>query len=295
MENPELALTEEQRQLQAARSMGLVPDERPSAPPTAPPTTPQAATQAATPTTPQVAQPATPETGDNEANVMEMLGENIRPITTQAAPQEQPQYRSRYEDQLAALEAEKQDKMGALIDFLQGAGGKTSFAATMAGGGSRLRERDARLKQEKADVLKSLIADERAQQAFGLDQRRATAAERANDIQEKLGLEGLAARKEEASIAAKAAVQKAQLEADKDATEAEQKLNADVATAVMGSPEFLAAQKEIEDKYAGGFFSAAEPEQAQAEIEAMFRTIFARYKGRVTEAARTGSFPSAYK
>ena len=224
-----------------------------------------------------------------------MLGENIRPTTTQAAPQEQPQYRSRYEDQLAALETEGQDKMGALIDFLQGAGGKTSFAATMAGGGSRLRERDARLDQEKADVLKNLIADERAQQAFGLDQRRAAAAERANDIQEKLGLEGLAARKEEASIAAKAAVQKARIEADQNATEAEQKLNADVFAAVMESPEYLKAIKEIEAQYGGGLLSRAEPEQAQAAINAKFRALFATYKGRMTEAARTGSFPAAYE
>jgi hypothetical protein len=280
MENPEGRLTEAQReaqrQLQVARDMGLIPAERAQA------------TQAA----PQAAQPATPETGDTEANVIEMLGGNIRPITTQAAPQEQPQYRSRYEDQLAALETEGQDKMGALIDFLQGAGGKTSFAATMAGGGSRLRERDARLKQEKADVLKNLILDERDQQAFGLDQRRVTATERANDIQEKLGLEGLTVRKEEASIAAKAAVQRAQIEADKDASEAEQKLNADVAAAVLGSPDFIKAQKEIEDNYAGGFFSDAEPEQAQAEIDALFRTIFTRYKGRMTAAS---SFPAAYE
>jgi len=242
MENPDLALSEEDKQLEAAKRMGLIPDERaPTATPTTPTTT-QAATQA-----------ATPETGDTEANVMEMLGGNIRPTTTQAAPQEQPQYRSRYEDQLAALETERQDKLGALIDFLQGTGGKTSFAATMAGGGSRLRERDARLKQEKADVLKSLIADEQNQQLMGFRNRelaqQADLATLLREQQERIAKAELTsrenltrdeidARRELAQIQSDEAVERAKAAAGADLTETQRKLYDDAKTAMANDTIF---------------------------------------------------------
>jgi len=219
-----------------------------------------------TPITPQVAQPATPEISDpkNEANVVELLGGNIRPITTQAAPQEQPQYRSRYEDQLAALETEGQDKMGALIDFLQGAGGKTSFAATMAGGGSRLRERDARLKQEKADVLKNLILDERDQQLMGFrdrelaqqadlatllreQQERIAAADRTS--KENLTREEINSRRELAELQSNEAIERAKAAAGADLSETQRKLYDDARTAMGNDTIFQDTLAALREQY----------------------------------------------
>jgi hypothetical protein len=65
---------------------------------------------------------------------------------------------SRYEAQLARLEAEETDKLGALIAFLQGAGasGGTNLGATLLGGGSGIQARDARIRDEMTQTLKNI-------------------------------------------------------------------------------------------------------------------------------------------
>ena len=124
---------------------------------------------------------------------------------------EQPKYRSRYEDRLAEIEAEKQDRMGALIEFLQAAGasGGTNLGATLMGGGSGLRAREERLRQQEADTLKSIIEDEntQAQREFNERQLAQQAAQAAEDRALRLSLFGKEAdlRKELAGMDIKSA------------------------------------------------------------------------------------------
>ena len=91
-----------------------------------------------------------------------MMGEDLSPM--QRAASAEP-FRSRYADRLAALEGEKTDKLGALIDFLQAAGasGGTNLGATLMGGGSGLQAREARLKAEEMGLLDLMTAEEQAQ------------------------------------------------------------------------------------------------------------------------------------
>jgi hypothetical protein len=126
------------------------------------------APQAPTPATTQpsgIAATQAPSSKYDEllTKLLESMSAESTPAAAQ--PVERPQFRSRYEDRLAEIEAEKQDRMGALIEFLQAAGasGGTNLGATLMGGGSGLRAREERLRQQEADTLKSIIEDENTQ------------------------------------------------------------------------------------------------------------------------------------
>ena len=136
----------------------------PEAPAATQPTTATAPTAPAAPT----ARPTiTPPTEEGIAALFNDMA------TRTQQPAQQPKYRSRYEDRLAEIEAEKKNRMGALIEFLQAAGasGGTNLGATLMGGGSGLRAREERLRQQEADTLKSIIEDEQAQQMMGFRER----------------------------------------------------------------------------------------------------------------------------
>jgi hypothetical protein len=148
----------------------------------------------------------------NRRTLAPEVGATVPPMTDVATKAPQEPYRSRYEDQLAALEAEKKDKMGALIDFLlaAGASGGTNLGATLTGGGTGLQQRSARLKQEEADILKSIIADEQNQQLMDyrerdLAQRGAeSAADRAS--RERMSAADIAAQRYNADLDFEAAM-----------------------------------------------------------------------------------------
>jgi hypothetical protein len=148
----------------------------PEAPAATQPTTATAPTAPAAPT----ARPTiTPPTEEGIAALFNDMA------TRTQQPAQQPKYRSRYEDRLAEIEAEKKNRMGALIDFLQAAGasGGTNLGATLMGGGSGLRAREERLRQQEADTLKSIIEDEntQAQREFNERQLAQQAADAAAD------------------------------------------------------------------------------------------------------------------
>lgn len=122
------------------------------------------------------AAPAAPASSqDPEVEYLRSLNRQhyAAPEVTQQAQAERPQFRSRYEDRLAEIEAEKQDKLGALIEFLQAAGasGGTNLGATLTGGGSGLRARDERLRQQETEALQGAIEEEQAQQMMDFRER----------------------------------------------------------------------------------------------------------------------------
>jgi hypothetical protein len=209
MENPESGLTEAQKQLEAAKRMGLIPDERA-----------QAATQAATPTTPQAASKEI-SAADNEANVMEMFGGNIRPITTpttsptttqaagvraalpqapltvptrdeadaimnvssEAVKQAPPEVQNEHTRRLSELREEQESKLDALIAFLQGAGGKTSFAATMSGGAAGMNAREQQIENEIMATVDKIEGLKLKQQEMGIEEDKVAAMREGNAMQ----------------------------------------------------------------------------------------------------------------
>jgi hypothetical protein len=125
----------------------------------------------------------------NEANVA-MATETLPAM--QQAQREAPQdpRMSRYEDQLARLEAEEKDKLGSLIDFLlaAGASGGTNLGATLMGGGSGLQAREQRIKAERAQTVKN-IEDLQFQRDEMQARRDETAEDRALRLQlEQMGI-----------------------------------------------------------------------------------------------------------
>lgn len=230
MENPELAQTDFDR----AKAMGLIPEERPAAP--AAPAAPTALEEIVSGITKQAS---------DVAGLSGMRKETALPQEEADTPQaERPQFRSRYEDRLAEIEAEKQDKLGALIEFLQAAGASrgTNLGATLTGGGSGLRAREARLKQEEEAALRGAIEDENAylQRMFNEEQLRQQAdiARQNREMQERVSKAELASREgisqaelenrlSIAKMQSDEAIKRAQLTAGADLTAAQAKVYAD--------------------------------------------------------------------
>jgi hypothetical protein len=228
----------------------------------------------------------------NEANVA-MATETLPAM--QQVQREAPQdpRMSRYEAQLARLEAEETDKLGALIAFLQGAGasGGTNLGATLMGGGSGIQVRDARIRDEMTQTLKNIETLQLEREKMGQQESQFT---REQDFTRSENQRDRESREREARAAADAAIAKAQFEFDQYADEAERELNGLAAEIAMQDPEFITARKEITEKYAGGFFSDANPGQAQAEISALYRTYFSRAKRQLNPGTEAGGFSGDY-
>jgi hypothetical protein len=93
-----------------------------------------------------------------DEDLASMLGEDVAPMQQAQPGAPQDKRISRYEEQLARLEAEEKDKLGVLIEFLlaAGASGGTNLGATLTGGGSGLMARDARIRDEMTQTLKNI-------------------------------------------------------------------------------------------------------------------------------------------
>jgi len=93
-----------------------------------------------------------------EEDIASALGEDVAPMQRAAPTAPTDSRMSRYEDQLARLEAEEKDKLGALIDFLlaAGASGGTNLGATLMGGGSGLQAREQRIQDEMAQTIQNI-------------------------------------------------------------------------------------------------------------------------------------------
>jgi hypothetical protein len=147
---------------------------------------------------------------ENEANVA-MATETL-PAMQRAAPTAPTDPRmSRYEDQLARLEAEEKDKLGSLIDFLlaAGASGGTNLGATLMGGGSGLQAREQRIKAEMAQTVKNI-----EDLQFQRDEMQARRDETAEDRALRLMLEQMGIASAEKRSAAESASREGMSAAD---------------------------------------------------------------------------------
>ena len=133
----------------------------------------------------EAAMQATRYQGTDE-DLASMLGEDLAPMQRAAPTAPTDPRMSRYEDQLARLEAEEKDKLGSLIDFLlaAGASGGTNLGATLMGGGSGLQAREQRIKAEMAQTVKNI-----EDLQFQRDEMQARREETAEDRALRLRLE----------------------------------------------------------------------------------------------------------
>ena len=92
---------------------------------------------------------------------------------------------SAYTQQLADLRTEQESKLESLIAFLKGAGGQSSFAATVMGGSDAMNAREAGVKAEIMDVLGKLETIDLKERELGFEQQRI------GQTAEQLRLQGL--------------------------------------------------------------------------------------------------------
>ena len=155
----------------------------------------------------EAAMQATRYQGTDE-DLASMLGEDLAPMQRAAPTAPTDPRMSRYEDQLARLEAEEKDKLGSLIDFLlaAGASGGTNLGATLMGGGSGLQAREQRIKAEMAQTVKNI-----EDLQFQRDEMQARREETAEDRALRLRLEQMGIASDEKRSADDRAVRRDEL------------------------------------------------------------------------------------
>jgi hypothetical protein len=133
----------------------------------------------------------------NERNVASMLGEDLSVLKVPAkdVAQAPSAVRESYTQQLADLRVEQESKLESLIAFLKGAGGQSSFAATMMGGSDAMNAREAGVKAEIMDVLGKLETIDLKEQEFGIARDRNTNEQEANRLQAEVNREQIANQK----------------------------------------------------------------------------------------------------
>jgi len=119
--------------------------------------------------------------------------EAVLEVPTEAVKRAPSAAQQSYTQQLADLRVEQESKLESLIAFLKGAGGQSSFAATMMGGSEGMDARDAQVKGEIMDVLGKLEAIDLKEQEFGIDTERNDIARDANEIDAEVAREQIEA------------------------------------------------------------------------------------------------------
>jgi hypothetical protein len=224
-----------------------------------------------------------------DEDLASMTGTDLTPMRTTQREAPQDPRMSRYEAQLARLEAEETDKLGALIAFLQGAGasGGTNLGATLMGGGSGIQARDARIRDEMTQTLKNIetlqlerekMGQQESQFARGLESEDERArllreVQSANNLQDFQAAMARAAQ-DQREAAEKSNLTPAQIIALRD------KFDAEIAPNIQ---ERLVQQ--IEEEFgSGGLFGRNEEEQRVFD-EALAAALDAERQNYVAEQA----------
>ena len=258
MENPDRALSAEDKQLEAAKRMGLIPDERA-----------QAASQAASQPASQPASQAgistvVPQTAPTQNQTppagVELSEEGIKAvlnIPSEAVKQAPPEVQNEYTRRLSELRGEQESKLEALIAFLQGAGGKTSFAATMSGGAAGMNAHEQQIENEIMATVDKIEGLKLKEREIGVQERQVSTTEEANRIRESLGnaqiesgeREGAAERALRAEIARDGRIS--------DETIAEMRSKADVAIQAAENKNTLSREENANLREVYRYYSAA--------------------------------------
>jgi len=157
-----------------------------AAPPPAPPPVTQAVTQADPPTTtpdatagistlPKNQTPLTMPTPDDPDALMN--------LSYKAVKQAPPEVQNEYTRRLSELRGEQESKLEALIAFLQGAGGKTSFAATMSGGAAGMNAREQQIENEIMATVDKIEGLKLKEREMGVEEDKVNAMREGNRLQ----------------------------------------------------------------------------------------------------------------
>jgi len=233
---------------------------------------------------------------ENEANVAAMT--ETLPAVQRAEPAAAPKdpRMSRYEDQLTRLEAEEKDKLGALIDFLLGAGasGGTTLGATMTGGGMGLRDRRERIKGEMAQTVKNI-----EDLQFQRDEMQARQEESAEDRALRLQLEQMGIRSDEklaqADIASRQSLAEMDAQLQRELAESERtgRMSVDETNRLTTERNLLADGMEAAQNVLDSTFSDAAAKAAASEsmrqISAEMNALLQRVRGRGPSQQQGGS------
>jgi len=107
----------------------------------------------------------------------------IMNVSSGAVKQAPPEVQNEYTRRLSELRGEQESKLDALIAFLQGAGGKTSFAATMAGGAAGMNAREQQIKDEIMATADKIEGLKLKQQEMGVAEERNVIAREGSRLQ----------------------------------------------------------------------------------------------------------------
>jgi hypothetical protein len=93
-------------------------------------------------------------------------------LSYNAVKQAPPEVQNEYTRRLSELREEQESKLDALIAFLQGAGGKTSFAATMSGGAAGMNAREQQIENEIMATVDKIEGLKLKQQEIGISEEK---------------------------------------------------------------------------------------------------------------------------
>jgi hypothetical protein len=175
MEDPSIVTPQRETDSEYARRMGLIPKVTPPA------TTPVPAPVSTGGLGPNY---DTPYNGISSLldTKKEDKTEAVLKVPTEAVKRAPSAAQQSYTQQLADLRVEQESKLESLIAFLKGAGGQSSFAATMMGGSDAMNAREAEVKAEIMDVLGKLEAIDMKEQEFDIEGRKIAVGEEGNII-----------------------------------------------------------------------------------------------------------------
>lgn len=104
-------------------------------------------------------------------------------LSYNAVKQAPPEVQNEYTRRLSELRGEQESKLDALIAFLQGAGGKTSFAATMSGGAAGMNAREQQIENEIMATVDKIEGLKLKQQEVGIEEDKVAATREGNRMQ----------------------------------------------------------------------------------------------------------------
>lgn len=137
-------------------------------------------------TTPQPTPPTTTPTTTPDATAgiraalpqnagVELTEEGLKAvlnIPSEAVKQAPPEVQNEYTRRLSELRGEQESKLEALIAFMRGAGGKTSFAATMSGGAAGMNAREQQIENEIMATVDKIEGLKLKQQEIGISEEK---------------------------------------------------------------------------------------------------------------------------
>jgi hypothetical protein len=178
-------------------------------------------------------------------------------VSSEAVKQAPPEVQNEHTRRLSELRGEQESRLDALIAFLQGAGGKTSFAATMAGGAAGMNAREQQIENEIMATVDKIEGLKLKQQEMSLQERQVGATEESNRIRERLGNAELDSREREGAADREVRAEIARDGRVSDQNIARMRIESDAAIQSAESKDTLTREENANLRKIYGHYSAA--------------------------------------